>query len=184
MRHSALVALSTASALFAAVSAFAASDYYLKLGDIKGESAEHAAQATLQVSAFSWGANQAGSSHTVSGGGKASMQDLSVTRAAAPRDAASGMPTGKRQHKPVMLTADGEGAADSAMRTVNVSIPAADSATTQSLDRACASGNHIESAELGGKGERYKLSDVVVSSCTVAGIERKYELRGHVTLMK
>ena len=31
---------------------------------------------------------------------------VSITEAAAPRDAASGLPTGKRQHKPLVLTAE------------------------------------------------------------------------------
>jgi type VI protein secretion system component Hcp len=188
MRKSVVIGISAASALVAAMSAFAAADYYLKLGDIKGESTERAAQGAVEVSSFAWGVNQAAASRTGSGGGagKASMQDLSVTSTAAPRDAASGMPTGKRQHKPMTFATDDQSSpsGDASVRTLNVALPVADNATTQALDRACAKGEHIKSAELGNGRERYQLSDVVVSSCAVAGNERKYELRGHVTLIK
>jgi hypothetical protein len=126
------------------------------------------------------------------GAGKASMSDLSVTRAVSPRDAASGLPTGKRMHKPMAASGSVSGGstgssaqpAASELQSVSVVLPAAESATTQALDRACASGKHIAKAELGRQGQVYALNDVVVSSCTASSSERRYEFRGHVTLMK
>jgi type VI protein secretion system component Hcp len=57
-------------------------------------------------------------------------------------------------------------------------------ATSQQLDRACASGKHFDKVELSMRGQVTELNDVVVSSCSVAGKERRYELKGHVTLIK
>lgn len=192
MRRSSFLAMSVASVLLAAP-ALAASDYYLKLGSVKGESTERAAGGAIEVSSFSWGASNSGSARTGSGGGagKASTQDLSATTVVSPRDAASGLATGKRQHKPVAAaTTDGQAAsgtpvsADASVQSVSVVIPAASSSATQALDRACATGEHIKNAELGGRGQRYQMTDVVVSSCAVVGNERKYEFRGHVTVLK
>jgi hypothetical protein len=121
--------------------------------------------------------------------GKVSMQDMHVTStdAVVPRDAASGMATGKRQHKPMMAMDDSStaaAAADSSVRSVSVTIPGPGNATSQYLDRACASGEHIKEATLGGGGQKFQMNDVVVTACTAAGSDRKYEMRGHVTLMK
>ncbi len=171
--------------------AFAASDYYLKIGDIKGEPADGAGS-PLEASSFSWGASQGTSAGAPSGtaAGKVSMQDLSVMKSAAPRDAASGMPTGKRQHKPLPLAMDGGNDAgpplDSAgaMRSMSLVVPGPGNATSRQLDQACASGQHIDKAVLGVRGQMFAMNDVVVSSCTSSGTERTYEFRGHVTLMK
>jgi type VI protein secretion system component Hcp len=46
------------------------------------------------------------------------------------------------------------------------------------------SGKHIKQVELTGTNTRYVLEDVVVSSRTVSGNQRRVEFRGHVTLMK
>jgi type VI protein secretion system component Hcp len=174
-RHQSFVFAAFAAAISA--SAFAASNMYLKIEGVDGESASRAASSSIEVSSFSFGASNAGSMAAGSGGGagKASMSDLSVTRAVSPRDAASGLPTGKRMHKPM---------AASELQSVSVVLPPAESSTTQALDRACASGKHIAKAELGRQGQVYTLSDVVVSSCTASSSERRYEFRGHVTLMK
>lgn len=179
--------------LAAAISAgaLAATDMYLKLDGVDGESAARAAGSTVEVSSFSFGVSNAASMATGSGGGsgKASMSDLSVTRTVAPRDAASGLPTGKRIHKPMaaspsVSSGGGTAPAASELQSVSVVLPATESATTQALDRACASGKHIPKAELGRQGQVYTLSDVLVSSCTASSSERRYEFRGHVTLMK
>lgn len=190
------LAMTAVSALLAASPVLAASDYYLKLGGVKGESTERAAASSIEVSSFSWGLSQGSSARAGSGAGagKASMSDLSATAVVSPRDPASGQATGKRTHKPVAApTTDGQASssgadvADSSVKSVKVVIPGASSASTQALDRACATGEHIKSAELGGKGgrgERYQMTDVVVSSCDVTGNARHYELKGHVTLIK
>lgn len=58
-----------------------ASDIFLKIGDIKGESTDDKHKDTIDVLAWSWGVNQSGSMHAGGGGGagKASFNDLSFT---------------------------------------------------------------------------------------------------------
>jgi type VI secretion system secreted protein Hcp len=181
--------------VLAGAPAVAASDYYLKLGDIKGESMERAAGRSGEVLSWSWGTSNAGSARTGSGmgAGKVAMQDLSVAAAAVqPRDAASGLPTGKRQHKPMAAAVDATGGttdatadvADATVRSVSIVMAAGDDSLSQQLDRACTGGKHIEKAELRAPGQQVEMTDVVVASCTVAGKQRQYELRGHVTLIK
>lgn len=187
-----LIALASVCGGVLAAPALAASDYYLKIGGIDGESNERAAAASVEVSSFSWGASNAGAARVGggTGAGKASMQDLSATDVVAPRDAASGLPTGKRQHKPVRA-AEPDASADHAaavaageLRSLTVVVPDSASATAKHLERACADGKHIEKAELRGPGQAFALRDIVVTSCSAAGKERRYELKGHVTLIK
>jgi hypothetical protein len=71
---------------------------------------DYSLSVSSEVMSWSWGASNSGaftgsssaSAGKSSGGGagKVSVQDLSVTK----RDAASGLPTGKRQHKPFKTT--------------------------------------------------------------------------------
>ncbi len=85
------------------VLSLAASDTFLKLGSVKGESyivkcVDGACVAPkLAVGAYTVQACDAR--------GKVSMQDMSLMYAiVSPRDAASGLATGKRMHKPLTLT--------------------------------------------------------------------------------
>jgi type VI secretion system secreted protein Hcp len=57
-------------------------DIFLKLDDIKGESRDDKHKDEIEVLAWSWGASQSGTMHSGSGGGagRASVQDLSVTK--------------------------------------------------------------------------------------------------------
>jgi len=57
-------------------------DMFLKLGDIKGESMDHAHKDEIEILAWSWGMTQSGSMHVGMGGGsgKVSVQDCSVTK--------------------------------------------------------------------------------------------------------
>ena len=193
MNSSRLVSMAVlCGGLMAGTTAMAASDYYLKLGGVQGESTERAQASSGEVLSWSWGASNASSAVAGSGGGagKVSMSDLSATASAtAPRDAASGQATGKRQHKPVAMDSGGTtGTATAApsgeVRSVNVVVADPGNATSQQLDRACASGKHFDKVELSMRGQVTELNDVVVSSCSVAGKERRYELKGHVTLIK
>jgi len=57
-------------------------DMFIKLGDIKGESVDHAHKDEIDVLSWSWGMSQQGSSHHGGGGGtgKVNVQDLSFTK--------------------------------------------------------------------------------------------------------
>jgi len=57
-------------------------DFFLKLGDISGESKDHAYEGWIEVLAWSWGMSQSGTMHTGTGGGtgKVSVQDFSITK--------------------------------------------------------------------------------------------------------
>ncbi len=57
-------------------------DMFLKLGDIKGESVDHAYADWIEVLAWSWNMSQSGTQHTGTGGGtgKVSVGDLSLTK--------------------------------------------------------------------------------------------------------
>lgn len=183
------------TALVAALSstAFAAADVYLKIDGVEGGSATASRGAPVEISSFSFGASNAGAAQRSSGvgtgmgTGKVSMSDLSVTRVVSPRDPQSGMPTGQRMRKPTAAAPAADGGASSSgadVQTVTVVLPAAESDTSRSLDRACAAGTHIKNAELRSSAQQLSLSDVVVSSCAASSSERRYEFRGHVTLMK
>lgn len=60
-----------------------ATDMFLDLGEIKGESVDKKGHAGhIDILAWSWGMSQSGTFHTGSGGGagKANVQDLSITK--------------------------------------------------------------------------------------------------------
>lgn len=143
-------------ALVLPVAAHAAA--YMKLGDIKGE----AVQATragavpmrtskdkkgeIEVHSFSWGATNSGAS----------------ARAVAPRDAASGLPTGKRQHEPVTFSKPLDKNAGSV--TIAASLP------------DCRAGTVYSTVELGDSetGEAVTLYDAAVSTCAAEQVSFNY----------
>lgn len=193
MRKTSLVTVTIVSGfLGVATTAIAASDYYLKIGDIKGESA--AAQQPIELSSYSFGASNAGSATMSSGGGagKVSMQDLSVTQAAttkatSPRDAASGQASGKR----IKSSAAAPAAAVSTEpvagveNTLSVMVPSSGSEAAAQLYKMCATGQHIASAVLKAGAKTYEMHDVTISSCDEKGGQREYRFKtGHVTLLK
>lgn len=57
-------------------------DMFLKIGDIKGESADKKHPNEVDVLSWSWGLSNSGTTHTGRGGGagKANVQDLSFTK--------------------------------------------------------------------------------------------------------
>jgi type VI secretion system secreted protein Hcp len=58
-----------------------ATDIFLKLGDIKGESQDDKHKDEIDVLSWAWGVSQAGTMHTGGGGGhgKANFSDLTIT---------------------------------------------------------------------------------------------------------
>ena len=178
------------SLLMTSAPVLAASDYLLQLDPVAGEGSGKAAPQTIEVESFSWGASNPASATASSGAGagKVNMQDLSVTSAAAPRDAASGMATGKRSATAAEATvgqgsaADGPKVGDVAEFTVMVR----ESPTKASKGKSggCVAGTHFTHAVLRVQGKTYELSDVVLTSCTVGATATKKEFKGHVTLLK
>lgn len=179
MRKTVLSTVVISGVLLAATASLAASDYYLKIEGVDGESAR---SQTIELQSWSFGASNAG--------------------VVSPRDAASGLATGRRQHNPMTIskplepstpllrespTKASTGAPATAVaevQTVTFSVPEPGNASTADLARMCASGKHIKNAVLSSPNGRYQLRDAMITSCAVTGNERRYEFRGHVTLMK
>ena len=182
MRKILFATLVASGALLAATASLAASDFYLKINGAEGETTANSRSKHIELESWSLGASQAG--------------------IVSPRDSASGLSTGKRQHRPigVIKQAEVSSAAPAAataseatapapatageVQTVSFFVPEPGDESTAELARMCASGQHIKSAELGSPSGRYQLKDAVITSCAVTGNQRKYEFRGHVTLMK
>ena len=195
-----------------AFTAAASSDFYMKIGDIKGESTDAKHKDWIIIESMSSPSSRADAGaatevvaprDAASGlpTGKRQHKPMPVASAhevVAPRDAASGLPTGKRQHKPMMAApAPEDGAIDKsspdsmggpvdASQTFSVrGLPAA---AADYLRAACASGEHIKEATLGQRSTNTEtvLHDVAVS-CPADGsfdLNAKHQKTGHVTLMK
>jgi type VI secretion system secreted protein Hcp len=166
------------------VPALAASDYPLQLDTVKGEAT--AATHSIEVESFSWGASNAGAAAAGGGRGKVSVQDISMTKASAPRDVSTGMASGKRVAPEA--AADGQAAAAPPkvgdVATFTVLIRESPSKSSTGKSGGCATGKHFSNAVLVARGQRYELADVVETSCTVADGQIKKNYTGHVTLMK
>jgi len=170
VRTSQFVSLAAAcGAMLLAGPASAASDYLLEIDGINGEITAAAPAKSIEISSFSWGMSQA---------------------VIAPRDAASGMATGKRQHKPLSAVAETQpdaraaAPAEDSIKTFSLSVAEPGNETAAYLAQMCASGQHIPRAVLTSRNERFELKDVIVTSCVVSGSQRRHELTGHVTLIK
>ena len=169
MRTSQIVTLAVVcGSMLVAGPVSAASDYYLKIDTIEGESTKAPVE-PLEVASYSFGASQ-----------------MSATS----REAASGMASGKRQHKPVSIAADERTVATAvapatdSIKTLSLTVAEPGNETAAYLVRMCASGEHIPRAVLTSRNERFELKDAIVTSCVVTGNQRKHELKGHVTLIR
>lgn len=174
MRAVQKMAVTIAFSSFTAGPVWAASDYFLKIDGVEGESV---AGETIEVQSFSWGA----SNPSTVGSGSAS-----AGRVVAPRDRPSGQSTGQRAAVAAPGTAP-VATEPQVGQLASFSVAFRESPTRASqspLARACATGKHIPSAAISVRGRSYTLNDVVVSSCASEGEMRRAEFRGHVTLIK
>jgi hypothetical protein len=166
-------AVAAVSLGWVASAAWAASDYFLKIDGVPGESA---GGESIELNSFSWGT----SNPSTAGPGSAS-----AGRVAAPRDRPTGQATGQRQRAAV---ADSSAAPPAAGQMASLSVAFRESPTRAGVEsplaRACASGKHFPTVVITARGTSYTLSDVTVSSCAVEGELRRAELKGHVTLIK
>ena len=135
MKMPQIAVIAIASCALASAS-FAASDYFLKIDGVEGESKssdkEH--KKGIEIQSFSFG-----------------------REVAAPREASSGMATGKRMHKPIMVT-----------KTVDKASPV--------LAKAMADGRVFPKVVIGSPEGSYTLENVTIASITpTSGGDRPME---------
>ena len=150
-----------------AAPAFAAADYYLKFDTIKGESAAKAGGGKqIEIESWSWGTTMVGAwDGTIKGSPRAEKfgavggvhSDAEIT---SPRDAASGMPTGKRQHGWVTVSKP----LDRGSVRVKVKFPWLD----------CKVGAAFPDAVLQNDAGRYELKEIFISGCAADGVALNY----------
>ncbi len=191
-----VVRLAVASALaISAASAMAASDYLLEIKGAAADSGTGAASQTIEISSFSWGASNPTSVGSAGlSAGKVSMQDMSVTAAAAQpatEQAVRESPTKASTGKTAAAAAGSPAGAPASpkvgeMATVTVTYRESPTkASTGKTSRAaCTPGEHYDEVTLSGQGQRYVMKDVMVTACSSANGARRKELTGHVTLIK
>ena len=182
-------ALATVLIAFAATSA-AAADAYLKLGEIKGEARGEGYKEQLEIHSWSWGATSPGS--LAPRGEKGGTEDINIgvgelqeaqppgsaasSNVISPRDAASGLPTGKRQHKPFTITKEVDKGTPAVVEKrqhgwVTVSKPLERGAVRVKVKfpwAGCAVGDRYPAITLGDGANSYQLQDVTVASCARA----------------
>ena len=195
------VSVATALAIALAVSAApAAAAGYLKLGDIKGEAAKSDKPriAVIEVQAWSWGAKDGAKGGNVEfewkveegesapprpggtediniGVGELQGGDVEAEVAALPAAAASGTPTGKRQHKPITITQPVDKATPKLAEAVATGKvfksgpgPGKGMLAVMVPAGTCVAGARYATAEFGTGTRIYRLANVVVSGCSPA----------------
>lgn len=152
-----------------APSAASAADAYLKLGDIKGEAKDSARKGEIEVLSWSWGATQVGGAQVATGDldgdGRA---DVAAGATPTPREAGSGMATGKRQHNPVRITKEWGGRSATGGPGAP---PPSGTMTFRGRVTGCAVGTTSPTATLTASGRTYEFRDVVITSCGAGGTE-------------
>lgn len=157
MKRKAFSVVFAIGSIFATSSAFAASDYYMKIDGIEGE-----ASTTIDVHSWSWGTSNT---------------------AASPRDSSTGLATGRRLvpvgDTPAAARTRGRATINDLSFTRSSDISAlATLAEVQGfslvLDRAspvlarvCAQGTHIPKVTLSARTDQWTLDNTVVSGCAV-----------------
>lgn len=102
-KHIRIVVGSILLSALAPLAAFAASDMHIKINDIKGESKiVHCPSGTCTVSGLAAGTYQV---QVCDANGVAVSSSVALSHSiTSPRDAASGLATGKRMHRPMTIT--------------------------------------------------------------------------------
>ena len=162
-----------------AAPAVAASNSYLTLGPVKeGEDARKGKEDRIEVLSWSFGVTRKGWDGTIKGAPRAEKfgavggmhRDASVdgpadaaTTVTSPRDAASGLPTGKRQHQPKgRAPLDQTQPLEEGSVTVSGSFP------------GCTVGAAYTDAMLQTAAARYELKDVQITSCARESVALNY----------
>jgi hypothetical protein len=160
----AFVAAALATPALAPTPAYAASaDYYLKLGDVKGESAARSGSGKqIEILSWSWGETMAGDwDGTIKGA--ASTAKFGAVAGAHRDDSlnpAAGTPTEKRQHGWVTVSKP----LDRGAVRVKVKFPWLD----------CRVGAVVPDAVLQNDAGRYELKDAIITGCAADGVSLNY----------
>lgn len=159
--------MATAAAMAFAPAAMAATDYFLKIEGVEGESVTE-----VEVLSWSWGVSNAGSMSGSSGSGAV----------ASPRDAASGLATGRRQHHPPVTASQNTQSLRGRATVSDLSITRnADMSSLNSVDeiqgfsltfantspvlaKVC-NGKHFTTVHLRGRSETFVLENAAVTGC-------------------
>lgn len=178
--------LCSAAAMSIAAPVFAASDYLLVIDGVDGE-----ASVAIEVHSWSWGASNPGAVSSSGAQGRGAVSASNGVKS--PRDAASGLATG-RSSGGVNVAAgdlDGDGRADldGLARVSEVSGFSLVLAPGAATSKVCA-GKHIKEAHIVARGAVYDFEDLTLSctggasamTASVTGKTKEY--KGHVTLMK
>jgi hypothetical protein len=187
--------LCSAAAISIAAPAFAASDYLLIIEGVDGEASQ-----AIEINSWSWGASNpttgpvgAGRESPTKPTVQASQNTQSLRDGVPPpRDAASGLATGRSGVNVAAGDLDGDGRMDlEGLAKVNevsgFSLVLAPGAATT---RVCA-GKHIKEAHIVARGVVHDFEDLTLSCAgggaggmTASVTGKTKEFRGHVTLMK
>jgi hypothetical protein len=187
MKSVRLIVPCAAAIVLAAPAIAASADYYLVIDGVDGE-----ASSSAKISSWSFGASQPTSSMGSAANGRGGRPNLGSSGqdgVISPRDASSGMPTGRKSGELQAADFNRLAAMDQA-EGVTLALPAQSDAAHQ----LCGDSDHLRSGHIvTGDGTVYDLGSLK-GACTAAasgmvsvqitGSMKHKEFKGHVTLMK
>lgn len=162
-----------------------AADFYLKLGDIKGETTREGPNNPLAVESFHWGTTQTAAAANLNSSKSNLNREIAVSDPGVPKDPraiAVNDPGAEGSKSPKRVAAadlDGDGRPDEA-RQVDKASPllaaaklakplAQGSVTLVMAAGACSVGARYPMAELGTGAYTYEFQDVIITSCAKTG---------------